>query len=181
MATILDASLFGFFNSLFVFLFVWVVIYAILSSIKLLSENNSINAFVALVIAVLFSSSSTTVRIFELATPWYILIFIVLLFITILNKFMGAGEGFSLMKTPAIAIVVMVIILAIFVLSAGEVKRQQTTELVEAGVLEEGEAPALNFAARVGETLRHPSVLGLIAVLLIAVFAIMLLAATPKK
>ncbi len=180
MATFLDANLFAHFNSLFVFLFVLVAIYAIMLNIKIF-ENNFINFALSLIVALLFASSATTTKIFEYATPWIVLLFIVLFFLILLFKFTGAEDVMAFKKNVAVMTVLISIIVVIFVLSAGEVNREKKEKLIEEGVIEEGENPVLSFPGKVGETLRHPAMLGLIIVFLIAAFAAMLLAATPKK
>jgi len=178
MVTVLDSGLFAQFNSIFIFLFVLVVAYAFLSKTKFLGEHKGINFFIGLVLAFLFSSSSLTVGIFEVATPWLVLLGLVLLFMVIAFMFMGVeakeipiGTGNNAMN-----IIIILAVIIIFVFSAGQVIQEQNKELTE----EELEARGESFPAKVAETIRHPAVLGLLITMLIGTFAIMMLASAPK-
>ncbi len=180
MVTFLESGVIQYFNPLFVFLFVLVAVYAILNMIKIFGENNTINLFIAVILAILFASSRRTTKAFEFATPWIVLLFLVLLFINIIFKFLGSEKTFLYPEgNPALISILAIVIIMIFILSLGEANRELKEE--QAGVKEVKENKVLTFPQKVGETLRHPAVLGLIAVLLIAVFTVMLLAAIPKK
>lgn len=180
MATFIDAAVVGYFSSLFVFLLVLVVTYAILSMTEILGQNKSLSAIVAFALAILFAASGTATRIFEIAAPWFVLIFLILFLLILIFKFTGSEELIGLKKNVAIIVILIVVVVAIFVLSAGEVNREKKAALVEAGEITE-ESEVLSFAGKVGETLRHPAILGLIVLLLMAVFTIMLLGAGPPK
>jgi len=175
MVTFLEAGLFAQFNSLFVFLFVFIVTYAMLTKIKILGDNSAVNAIVAIILALIFASSSTTTRVFELAAPWLVLVFIVLLFISIIFMFLGA-EGNEMPispKNPAATTIIFIFIVIIFVISIGQAQQENAEARGE--IDEVQESATLSFAGRIGETLRHPAVLGMIFVFLIATFAIMMI------
>lgn len=180
MATFIDAALLGHFSSLFVFLFVLVVSYAVLTMTGILGENKSLGAIIALVLAVLFAASSTAVRIFELAAPWYVLIFIILFLLILLFKFTGTEEVLAIKKGPTTIIIIIIIIITIFILAAGQVNKEKKEKLVEEGKIA-SENEILSFPGKIGEIMRTPAILGLVIVLLIAVFAIMLLSASSHK
>ena len=59
MVTLLESGLFAQFNAVFVFLFVLVAVYAVLSQFKVLGEHKGINATIAFVFAILFASSKS--------------------------------------------------------------------------------------------------------------------------
>ena len=170
MATFVEAGFFGYFNSVFIFLFVLVVMYAILTATKILGGNAAINAVAAFVVAIVFASSSFASKTFEYATPWLVMLFVLILFINLMIKFIGGEKTFWFGDNRAVVVVIIVFIVVIFLLAAGQVSKESKQAAIDAG-----ENPTLSFAGRVGETLRHPAILGLIMVLLIAVFAIILL------
>lgn len=171
MATFVEAGFFGYFNSIFIFLFVLVVMYAILTATKILGENAAINAIVAFVIGIVFASSSYASKTFEYATPWLVMLFVMILFINVIIKFMGGEDVFWFGDNMPIMIVIVVMIVVVFLLAAGQAGKEKAEEAAKTGELN----PVLSFPAKVGETLRHPAILGLIVVLLIGVFAIILL------
>lgn len=170
MATFVEAGFFGYFNSIFIFLFVLVVMYAILTATKILGENAAVNALVAFAIGIVFASSSFASKTFEYATPWLVLLFVLILFINLIIKFMGGEKTFWFGDSLPIIIIIIVFIVVIFMISAGQVSQERKEAAAAAG-----ENPVLSFPARIGETLRHPAILGMIVILLTAVFAIILL------
>ena len=56
MATFLDITGLQQFSTIFVFIFVWLVVYAILTYSKILGENKAIHVIIGLVIALLVKS-----------------------------------------------------------------------------------------------------------------------------
>jgi len=182
MVTFIESGVFAQFNSIFIFLFILVVGYALLSKTKFLGDHKGINFFISLVLGVLFVTSGVVGQIFELATPWLVLFGIILLFMTITFMFMG-GEAKDIPIGPtnkAMNIVVILVVLIIFALSAGEVLQSERAAAIEAGEIDE-DAGVQSFPGKVAETIRHPAVLGIIITLLIATFAVMMLASAPKK
>jgi hypothetical protein len=184
MVTFLEANLFGYFNSLFIFLFVLVASYAILTSIKVFGNNAFINAIIAFILAAVFASSDYASRTFQYATPWLVLLFVLFMFIMIIFKFLGA-EGkdipISPVGNPAMQVIISVFILVIFVLAAGQANKERKEKQIVDGEIDEGGNRILSFPEKIGETLRHPAVLGLIMVLLMATFTILILASAPGK
>jgi len=180
MATLLDAGLFGFFNSFFVFLFVLVAVYAFLTTVRIFGENATINGIISFILAILFASSSYATKIFQYAAPWLVLLFIIIIFLELTTKFMGSEKIFSVATNTSLVTIVIILVIVIFAISAGQVSKEKKETLIEQGLIEEGENPILSFPQKIGETLRQPAILGLVAVFLIATFAIMLLTRPDK-
>ncbi len=180
MATLLEAGLLGNFNSFFIFLFVIIAIYSILTKIKFFGENSGLNFGIAIILGVLFASSSYASKIFQYATPWIVFLFITIIFLEIASRLMGNNPEKSIIHNTASITIILILIGIILVISAGQVSREKTEKLEKTGVIEPGTSPILSFPEKVGETLRQPAILGLILVMLIAVFAIMLLSHEAK-
>ncbi|MFC1728380.1 hypothetical protein ACFLZ7_02865 [Nanoarchaeota archaeon] len=170
MATFLDA--FGVlqnFSALFTFLFIFVLMYAILAYTKLFGENQSISALLAVVIAILFTLSKTVVRMFEYSAPWFVMLVIFVLMLVFMFRFLGASEAdiFGAVKGHTTTIVfVFAFVTIILVFSFGQVREDQV----------EANESVTSFPGKVGEILQHPKVLGVIAILFIAIWAVRLLA-----
>src|SRR3989344_295467 len=175
MATLLEAGLLSHFNSFFIFLFVIIVVYSILTKIKIFGENNGLNFGIAIILGVLFASSSYASKIFQYATPWIVFLFIVVIFLEIASRLMGNSPEKSILHNVTSISIVLILIGIILMISAGQVSREKTEKLEKTGIIEIGTNPVLSFPEKVGETLRQPAILGLILVMLIATFAIMLL------
>ena len=177
MVTLIESQFFGYFNSVFVFLAVMIIIFGILSTMKLFGEHSSFfNAIIAVALGVVFASSSFASRTFELATPWLVMLFVLFVFLQMAVKFMEAEEVLNLGKNVPIMTIMLITIVMIFAVSAAQAGRERKVLLIDQGELQEGEVPVQTLASKIGETIRHPSVLGIILVLMVATFALMLLA-----
>lgn len=175
MATFLDAILIGHFNSLFVFLMILVATYAILIKIKVF-ENAAINFSLAFFAAILFATSEMATKTIEYATPWFIFIISIILFMMLAFRFMGGTEkDFFLypVKNPTGASIIAIIMVIIFLLAAGQASKDKKD--AAAGLEQQDQGAVISFPGKIGEILQTPAVLGLIVVLLIAVFAAMMI------
>ena len=162
MATFLDVSALENFSVIFVFLLVFVGSYAILQLTKVLGQNPFINAMISLVIAFLSILSPITVQIFESILPF---IAIVLLLTVMVSAAAGMFGKFDIEAIPSmkwIMIAMFVIILAVGTL----VVVRQNIEVPERG----------EDFGKVSTVIFHPNLLGMILILIIAVFTIGLLA-----
>ncbi len=166
MATFLDA--FGAlqnFSAIFVFLFVFSLIFGLLSYAKFLGDNKGINAMIAFVVAILFTLSKTLVRATEYIAPWFVMLVLFAILIILMFRFIGASEADItqvIKHHNTIITFVFVFVIVIVVLSFGQVLKEQAAE---------GNVTT-TFPAKVGAVLQHPTVLGLIAILMIAVWTI---------
>ena len=189
MATFLDITLLEKFSIIFPFLLAFVVVYGVLSTTKILGQNKSIHAFFAFIVAV-FTFFSPTVRIIiNRIAPWFILLFIAVIFAIMVFKAYGATDEDILgqLRHPRygnqIAWLLGAIILAIVIGSVTSVTmrsgdkgvRPISTNITTA----EGATTSTDVTKEKNvfwDTLLHPKVLGLAAILLIANFTIARLA-----
>lgn len=170
MATILDA--FGTlqnFSTIFTFLFIFILLYGILSYIKFLGDNKGLNAILAFSAAILFTLFGPLVRIFEYAAPWFVMLIVFIVMLMLVFRFLGASELdiTNVLKTHTIIITfVFAFIIIILVFATGQVYSETPA----------GNDTMLAFPAKIGHILQHPNIIGMIAILFIAIFAIRLLA-----
>jgi hypothetical protein len=119
MATLNIAGLY-FFMPVFSFLFVFIVIYAILFKTKILGESQFVNILVAFIIAIIFMSFSTpqfsTESYVRTIIPWFavlfVCVFLVLLLMGLTTKDLGS------VMTSKFAWGVAIILIVIFVVAA---------------------------------------------------------------
>jgi hypothetical protein len=81
MATFLDISGLSFFSSIFTFLLIFIVIYALLAWGKVLGSNSGIHALIAISLAVLFMFSKDAISLVNYVVPWFTIMFIFILLI----------------------------------------------------------------------------------------------------
>ncbi|MCA9477602.1 MAG: hypothetical protein KC535_00460 [Nanoarchaeota archaeon] len=120
MATFLDVSLFGYFGSIFIFLFVFAIVWGILTWAKIFKGvpgEKGIYGLVALSIGLIVMISSDTSTLIATMAPWFavLMIFVFLVFL-IFRMFSGDDHSqlSSAIKSPGVywtLIVLSVIIL----------------------------------------------------------------------
>ena len=165
MATFLDIAGLQQFSSIFVFIFVWLVVYAVLAFSKILGENKAINVIIGLVVGIFVLFSPIATGVIEYIAPWFAVIFIFVIFVTIALKLFGASGAESLGSLRTVTFVVIILVLVVGALSY---VRQQVTV--------PGDNETSIDYSKTTTILFHPKILGIIFVMIIAVFTIVLLA-----
>ena len=112
----IDLSGLAYFMPIFGFLFVFLIVYALLAKTKILGGNMFIDLIVAGIIAVIFSTVSSAQEYVETATPWFVVLVLVLFFILILIG-LSQQEIADIMK-PGFVWVFIVALILIFLISA---------------------------------------------------------------
>lgn len=94
MATILEAGPFAsLIVTTFVFIFVLIVGYALLTKVKFFGDNKGLNGLVAFIMALLFIVVPGVKNVVVLFTPWITLFMVLLLVFFVLFMFLGAKES----------------------------------------------------------------------------------------
>ncbi len=164
MATFLDITGLQYFSNLFAFLFVWLVVYALLTYTRALGGNNLINAVLGLLIGLfaLFSPEVTGAIVF--VAPWFALIFVFgMLIMVAANMFgvsdLGAASGFK-----SIFFTLLIIAFIVGVLVYARDRMDVPDEINEQS----------DFS-KITNVLFHPKFIGMVFVLIVAVFTVALL------
>jgi len=111
----LDITGIYFFMHVFSFLFVFVVVYAILAKTKVLGEQK-VNLIVSFVMAIIFMNFSSMQLYVETMLPWFIVFVICLFLVLVIMAFSTKDVG--KMMTPAFAWIMVAILVVIFLISA---------------------------------------------------------------
>jgi len=189
MATFLDITALGYFSSIFSFLFIWVIVFAVLEKVKIFGSNKGIHAIIGLSLAVLVLLSKTVTAVIAMMAPWFVLIFVFMLLVMMASMFLGASEQGVLhtlgeKETGAITwILIIGIIVVLGSLGMTFFSKPITGDTVDATtnatVTTTGGVGGIGSSA-FWATFLHPKVLGLVFLLLIATFTIRELATSPK-
>ena len=171
MATFLDISGLAHFSSFFVFLFVWLVVYALLQYTKVLGQNQGINIILGLVVGLLVLFSPIATGVIEYISPWFAVVFIFIIFATVGLKIVGATDADISAMGPMKSIVGVIIVIILLVGALSYVRNEVTVP---------GDNDTKTDYRNSAAVIFHPNVLGSIFILLVAVFAIALLAAKPN-
>ena len=162
MATFLDVTGLEHFSSIFVFLFVWIVVYAILLWARILGENKFISALVGLLLAIFVLISPIATSIVADTAPFLAVVFLFIVLINVATKMLGGDvESF-----PALRGILLVFIVLMIVIAAGVKIREQANVPSET---QEDLSKTINL-------IFHPTFLGTVLVFAIAIFTIALLA-----
>jgi len=107
----------GYIMPLLAYLFVFTLIYALLAKTKVLGNNKAVHFAISLVIAVIFVLTPMSTQFTILAIPW-IAIFIFMVFFILLIITFVRGKIDDIVKSSFIAVIVTLVILIIFFISA---------------------------------------------------------------
>ena len=162
MATFLDVTGLEHFSSIFVFLFVWLVVFAIFSWVKILGDNKFIHALVGLLLAIFVLISPIATSIIADIAPFIAVVFLFIVLISVASHMLGAGaDAFGAMKGVFIVFIVIIIVVA-----AGVKIREQINVPSE----------TQSDLSKTVNLIFHPTFLGTILIFAIAIFTIALLA-----
>ncbi|MFO7711030.1 MAG: hypothetical protein R6V53_04680 [Candidatus Woesearchaeota archaeon] len=179
MATPLDIGLLDHFEIIFPFLFILVFGYAILTKLKPFGDDNKgIYAVIAFVLAVMTIFSPIVRETFVTAAPWFVLLFIFLIFTVIAYMALGASEDdiVNVLKSSENRFINLWVFALILIIALGSL----TTVLSRHGGvgttptedLNMTEAEASEQESEFWSTLVHPKVLGMVLILLVSFFTI---------
>ena len=167
MATFLDVAGLEYFSTFFVFIFVWMAVYAILAYTKIFGSNKAISILVGLMMGIFVLFSSTAAGIIQYIAPWFAVIFIFIMLISVTTNMFGVGGFESYASLKWILLVMIIITLIVGSLSYVREKTVIPGENETSEDIDYGKTSNFFF---------HPRVLGLLFVLVMAVFTIALLA-----
>jgi hypothetical protein len=92
MATVLDIGALHYFKPIFTFLFVFVIMYALLQKTKILGGVKGVDALVSFVMAILFMLTPGLVEIVDFSTSWFVVLFIFIILTVVVFMILGVQE-----------------------------------------------------------------------------------------
>ena len=162
MATFLDVTGLQHFSSIFVFLFVWLVVYAVLLWAKILGDNKFVHALIGLLLAIFVLISPIATSVVADVSPFIAVVLLFIVLISVATTMLGANiEAF-----PAIKGILLVFIILTVIIAAGIKVREQANV----------PSSTQTDLSKTVNLIFHPTFLGTILVFAIAVFTIALLA-----
>ena len=183
MATLLDVGALGFFLPVFVFIFIFSILLALIEKTKLLGDNKLLNVAAAFSVAAVSIFTGKLVSLVTVITPWIAFMIIIFLFITAIYMFFGKDQQTFwdvLGETPVFVIVLLIVFTGISVVFEGELSPYE-----QAGVKQENIPKDLqtglpittkNPRTEALRTMTHPRVLSALFILIVSAFAIRFLA-----
>ena len=167
MATFLDVTGLQYFSNIFAFLFVWLLIYALLMYTKIFSNNHWIAALIGLIIGLFTLFTPAVTGAIIAIAPWFALLFVFVMLIGVAGNMFGAGS--ELTQFPAFKGILFTIIIIIFVVGILGYVRNQIS--VPEEITEESDF------SKITNVVFHPKFIGMVFVMIVSVFTIALLTA----
>ena len=163
MASFLDATGLAYFTNIFVFLFVWVVIYAILTWTKIIGDNKFIAAAIGLLFGIFVLVSPGSTKLVSDIAPFLGAVFVITFMLNIASTMFGAEvQAFPAVKGLFMIFIVFIIIIGVAI----NIKDKKTPE----------QEKEKSNPAKAISIVFNPTFLATILIFSIAVFTIALLA-----
>ena len=179
MATFLDIELLRNFQVIFPFLLVFCITYGVIAYTKIFGENKGLQAMIAIIFAFMSLFSDIVTETINTSAPWFVLLLIFTVFLLMGFMVLGVKEAdvMSLLKNPEysfinwwIAAIVIIIIIGSLSHTLAQ-KKGGYPPFIEDGNFTEDDGVSKQ-ESDFWQTIFHPKVLGLLALLIIAFFTI---------
>ena len=162
MATFLDVTALENFSIIFVFLLAWIGGYAMLLYTKIMGQNQFINIILSLLFGIFVIISPLATLIFKTLAPIAAVVMLLVVMVSFASGMFGKVEMESLQGLKWIVLVIIVI----GVIVGTAVIVRENIDVPERG----------EDYSKISTVIFHPNFLGMVLILLIAVFTVGLLA-----
>jgi uncharacterized membrane protein HdeD (DUF308 family) len=120
MATPLDTGLLNFLLPVFIFVLIYAILFGVLKKSEIFGDNNSTNAIIAAVVALLFAITPGAMDFVSIIAPWFMVMLIIIFVFMLLFMFMGVKlETFTQIASSEASIRWTIIIIGIIVIIIG--------------------------------------------------------------
>jgi len=102
---------------LLAYLFIFTLVYALLAKTRVLGDNKFVHFMLSIIVAIIFILSPMATQFTALTIPWIAIFMFMIFFILLIITFVR-GKIDDIVKSKFIAIIIAVIILIIFIISA---------------------------------------------------------------
>jgi len=185
MATVLDFSLLKFLMPLFVFIFIFAAVYALISKTEIFGKNQGLKLLLSISVAAVSLFAGNLVAAFGSIIPWFVFIIVILMLIFALYTAFGMEQK-EIWPIMGGQVTIFVIILIVIVIGLTSAFRQDVSpfETERDGVEVSSAATAERGGTVQSETIRtltHPRLLAALFILVVASFAVRLIVDTVEK
>jgi|TARA_Y100000310_G_scaffold159627_1_gene159336 hypothetical protein len=170
---VLDVDLLLFFKPIFTWLFVFTIIYAILTKVKFFGESRGVNATISLTMAFLFILTPGVKDVLNIVTPWFIFLFIFIILIVLIFMMVGVPES-SIVSTFQEDWFIWTIVIIVLILIFGYAMSQVFGPVIQ-GLYGTAETAKEGITFDIGRIIFHPRMLGVLFITLVASQAVRLI------
>jgi len=192
MATFMDIGILSEFSIFFVFLFVFTIIFSILEYANPFGKDKKgLHGLIAISVSILLVISKAAVLVIQTMTPWFMILFLFIVLLLMAVRIFGVSESdtMSIIKDtivyPYVIVIAVIIMISAFSSAFGQILLEKGTGIkgeeegsngvILPGDIEGGSTKTTSFGDNVLNTLFHPKVLGVLALLILATFTLTLL------
>lgn len=175
------------FSIIFTLILVMVVVYGIMQWSKMLGESKGLHLLIALVFGLFVIMIPDVTEVISVMIPWFVLLFIFAILMIMAYKIFGATDSdvrSALVGDRTVIWVVIIIGIIIVIGSFSSVYGQRMLSGSDNAPSDDegmrGSTASGSFASNIGATFFHPKVIGLLFILLVAVFTVAILGAQTK-
>ena len=112
----IDISGINFFMPVFSFLFVFIIVFALLVKSKLLGDSKFVNLLVSFIMGIVFMSVSSLELYVQTVIPWFVVLLVVTFLVVFLASF--STKGWDKLMSPVFAWIIIILLVGIFLISA---------------------------------------------------------------
>lgn len=186
----IDIGFLEYFSPIFVFVLVFVVVYAMFQFTKFMGENKVLHSLIAFFVAVIFLFSTAASDVVLFVAPWFTVFFIFLIFLIMAYKLFGATDDqiktvISKWHAGQYMVAAIGIIIMLFGLGSGLGQNllgytQEDAAAGEVTGLGEDSTATASYKQNLVATIFNTRVLGMILILIIASLTIRAMSATMR-
>ena len=169
MASILDLGLLEYFLPWFIFIFVLIIVWALLEKISFFGDNKLVNWIIAFCAALMFIIVPEMQTVIATITPFFLILIIFIILVFIVFMFMGY-EGTKILEVVSqneiIAWVVIIVALGIMGLALTNVYGDAIHDITSP------DQDSDDLEQSIGEIIFHPKVLGVSFILILAALVV---------
>lgn len=115
-----NLSVIGYFLPVISFMFVFILIYAVLVKTQILGKNNGVALMISFALAAFFIYNASLVEFVKTSSAWFAVFFVCIFFIMLLITFTH-GKGIEKIMNPSMAWVLLALLVVVFVVSSSYV------------------------------------------------------------
>lgn len=171
-AQVVDVSSFSYFSPVFAFLFIWIMLYALLKKVEWFGKDEMVVGLISFLSALMFLIVPETTTIVSFITPWIFLLAIMIVLTMVLFLFLGVEQKIvvsAIKDNPITLTIVFVLVGIIFLVSLNNVYGNF--------LLPGGSGSFWDVTKRV---LYNPRTLGMLFLLVVVSYAIRFMTADKK-
>ena len=106
----------NYFMPIFSFLFVFILVYALLAKTKVLGESPFVHVFISLILAIFFIVNASLVDFVKFSSAWFVVFFVIIFLILVMIAF--THGKIDVVMNKGMAWVILALLIVFFIVSA---------------------------------------------------------------